>query len=764
VVINSGHTITVNNIADNGSAGVKPDDLAQANIGPFGSSNLSMFYQTGNVVIRGTLLFSGVEAMIGGYTWVQSGGTLTAGSNLVVTGNLQADSGSTLSTFDDLVLTGYSTTVINTASTSSDDLIIDHTDATLCGTGSTTLQNGLGSTITYANGGTINQVCTTFTISCTGSGCSGFPVVGTTTVVLGNTGPAGVGSRSGDSQLKLWFRVDNGVNVTGTAVDSWTNSAGITALNISETTTQRPTLVANAVNGFSEVSFNGSNRLRTGLTLTSSNFVNSEASSFSVVRADNTTQQSSVYVTDPLDGNRFSNHIPWAGTVYFDIGQCCGNDARLDVGGLTNLNAYSIWSYDAQPTSGKQLYRNGTILQTRPNTSTFINHGNYRFNIGANTTGAAGYAGDMTEIVVFNARINQAERIIVENYLSAKYAIALTANDLYVQDNSGNGNYDFDVAGIGRASDGSSHKDAQGTGIVRIWNPSGLDNSEFLIFGRFASTLTVTTKDPADVDGTIIKERLTRVWRVSESGGDVGTVNVSFETDQFTGNYVGSNLRLLIDRDGDGFQDNDVAPISGTFSNNKAIFSGVNFQDGDRFTLGNTSSTQVLPITLLSFTGNARENDVVLTWRTASEINNDYFEVHRSQDAEHWDVVGELKGAGTTHDEHTYELVDRYPLEGRSYYRLKQVDYNKKYGFSGIVSVDFNGRSIAIWPNPSSGVFNVSASDVAVEVWDIQGKRILSSQLDDSKTGIDLSDQPAGVYVLKVYYKEGISVYLLVKK
>ncbi|MEJ0029882.1 MAG: T9SS type A sorting domain-containing protein [Bacteroidota bacterium] len=764
VVINTGHTITVNNVADNGSAGVKPDDLAQSNIGPFGSSNLSMFYQIGNIFIRGTLNISGIEAMIGGYTWVETGGSLTAGSNLVVTGNLQADTGSTLSTLDDLVLTGFSTTIINTASTSSDDLIIDHTDATLCGTGTSTLQNGAGSSITFANSGTINQVCSTFVIKCTGTGCAGtFPTAGGTIVITGSTGPGGVGSNAGDSQLILWFRVDNGINLTGSNIDSWTNSAGVAALDVSETLTQRPTLVASALNGFSEVSFGGSNRLRTGLTLTTSNFINDQASSFVVNRAGNTTQTSIVYGTDPLDGNRFSTHIPWGGTVYFDIGQCCGNDARLDLAGLTGLTSYSIWSYEALSSTGKTFYRNGTSQLSRALTSTFINHANYRFNLGGNTSGADGFVGGMTEVIIFNNKINLAERMIIENYLSAKYAVILSANDVYTQDNSGNGNFDFDVAGIGRASDGSYHRDSQGTGVVRIWNPQDLDNSEFLMFGHNGATLTTTTNTAGTVDGTIIKERLTRIWRVSESGGDVGSFLLSFDTDQFSGNFVGSNLRLLIDRDGDGFQDNDVAPVSGSFSNNKIIFTNVTFQSGDRFTLGNTSATQALPITLVSFDAAPRENDVLVTWQTASEVNNDHFEIHRSADAEHWETITTKPGAGTTKQQINYEILDTRPLNGKSYYRLKQVDYDGNSSHSPIVSVDFTGH-IKVWPNPSAGVFNISSSDVYVEVWNTQGKKILSSMMDGSKTGIDISEQPAGVYVLKIYNSEGVSVHRLVKK
>jgi hypothetical protein len=286
------------------------------------------------------------------------------------------------------------------------------------------------------------------------------------------TGPGGVGNNIGTSDLKLWFRPDNGISVTGTAIDSWANSAGIAALNISEAGAQRPTLVAGAVNGFSEVSYNGSNRLRTGMTLTAANFVNNQASSFTVCRADNTGQTSCVYTTDPLVGaTRFSNHIPWANTIYYDIGTCCTNDARLQVGGLVNLNTYSVWTYDASPALGKQLYRNGALLQSRPNTTAYTNHATHMFNIGGNTSGTNGFVGDVTEIIIFNVRVNSAQRIIIDNYLAAKYNLTLTANDVFLQDNPANGDYDFDVAGIGRIDAANLHTDAQGTGNSENFKP-----------------------------------------------------------------------------------------------------------------------------------------------------------------------------------------------------------------------------------------------------------------------------------------------------
>jgi hypothetical protein len=773
VVIRTGHNITVDNIADNYYPGVRPDDLGKANIGnSFESSNLPMFYHTGSILITGTLTISGgVKAMIGGYTKIT--GILTTASTLVNTGSLEAETGSTLSTLDDLILTGNSITVINTASTSSDDLIIDHTDATLCGTGTTQLQNGGGSEITYVNGGTINQVCTSFTIICTGSGGGGcpvsFPAVGTTSVVVGNTGPGGVGNNSGTSQLKLWFRPDNGISTTGTTIDSWTNSAGITALNVSEAGSERPTLVANALNGFAEVSFNGSNRLRTDLTLTTANFVVDQASSFSVVRADNTTQTSSFYLTDPLDANRFSNHIPWAGTVYYDIGSCCAGDARLEIGGLTGLTGYSLWTYTANAAAGKTLYRNGTSLQNRAGINTFNTHGSHRFNLGGNTGGTAGFEGDMTEIAIYTVRVNDAERVIIDNYLASKYNLTLAANDVYAFD--GADVYEYDVAGIGRAAVGY-HNDSRGTGVVRMWNPGDLGVGEYLLWGHDNAVLnaTTTTVGLGGVDGTIIKERVIRIWKVDKTG-DVGTVTLSFDISAFTtSSALGSNLRLLIDRDLDGFGDNDVAPIAGSFSNNIVVFSGVAFNDGDRFTLGNTDLSHPLPIQLLSFDAYPQGNSVVAEWTTTNETNNDFFTLLSSDDGEKWKDLLQIKGAGNSTVRNNYRVTDTRPLPGLSYYRLSQTDFDGRTSLSPIVSVTFEGDSgLQAWPNPSRGLYSINMQKVLpgqVNVLNSIGQVIPFSLREEEgqEVKIDISNQPNGVYLLRITEGYGTRTVRIVKE
>jgi hypothetical protein len=585
------------------------------------------------------------------------------------------------------------------------------------------------------------------------------------------TGPGGVGLNDGSSSLKLWYRTDNGVSTTGTLIDQVDNSAGVAALNISETGTQRPNLISGVVNGYDEMSFNGTNRLRTGLNLTTTNFVTNEASTFMVCRADNTAQTSSVYTTDPLVGStRFSCHIPWSNTVYYDIGTCCGVDARIQVGGLAGLTNYSYWSYDAHPTSGKQLYRNGGLLQNRANTTTYTSHATQRFNIGANTGGTNGFVGDITEVIIFRNKINTAQRIIIENYLSAKYNIPSAANDLYIMDNPANGNYDHDVAGIGRVNASNIHNDSQGTGIVRILNPTGLDDDEFLMWGHDNGVQQAINTIDVPIS---VEARFDRVWRVSESNAvgssavDVGDIDMRWDLNGL-GVVTASDLRLLIDDNNNGIFSDDT-PIAGAVDLGGGIYEFQNvpggaggIQNARRFTLGTINSSQTpLPIELVFFNATPFKDNrkVKLEWQTASEINNDFFTVEKSLNGTDWEIIKKVDGSGNSNELLNYSVYDYEPNIGVSYYRLKQTDFDGQFEYSQIKSVSINqliSGSVEIYPNPTNDkitVIGIENELSEVRIFNPLGQDVTNlttiSSSNESTMLIDVSRLAKGIYYVK---------------
>jgi hypothetical protein len=114
--------------------------------------------------------------------------------------------------------------------------------------------------------------------------------------------------------------------------------------------------------------------------------------------------------------------------------------------------------------------------------------------------------------------------------------------------------------------------------------------------------------------------------------------------------------------------------------------------------------TIVLPITLISFNVQEQTDFVHLTWATASELNFDKFFIERSLDGKEFSEIGSIKGAGTSVSRKDYSFDDKAPIVGRSYYRLKAVDYDGFTEYFGVDVCNYVGpKSIVIYPNPSQG-------------------------------------------------------------
>lgn len=130
-------------------------------------------------------------------------------------------------------------------------------------------------------------------------------------------------------------------------------------------------------------------------------------------------------------------------------------------------------------------------------------------------------AGKMSETFIYRTDLNAAQLLIVKNYMAAKYAIDLREETLYAHGQS-NG---YEVAGIGRANANEWHGDAQGTGIIRISNASGMSDGEYLLWGHDSSSVN-SWSAMSQLEGI---SRVSRTWRADEAG-DVGEIDVEIAT------------------------------------------------------------------------------------------------------------------------------------------------------------------------------------------------------------------------------------------
>jgi hypothetical protein len=146
-----------------------------------------------------------------------------------------------------------------------------------------------------------------------------------------------------------------------------------------------------------------------------------------------------------------------------------------------------------------------------------------------------------------------------------------------------------------------------------------------------------------------------------------------------------------------------------------------------------------LPISLLDFNARPVVDDVELTWTTMTETNNDFFTIERAKDGVSFTPVKKVDGAGNSNTTLYYKTMDEEPLEGISYYRLKQTDYDGRFEYSDIKVVNFvkpgSQSKWAVYPNPTNlqGV-NIVADDlkydmVTIRLNDIVGNLIMEKSI-----------------------------------
>jgi hypothetical protein len=432
----------------------------------------------------------------------------------------------------------------------------------------------------------------------------------------GGNGPGGVGYVGTTGSLQAWYRADRGVYTDGcgtafaadgaTNVACWKDQSGKSGNNAT-LGTGSPTYNTNMLNGQPVLTFNGSNSQLVLPRVVQDNFT--------IISLFRTSQAATACGT-----------MQWycgmglvdaeVGGVTNDFGTSLFNGRAMTGTGAPDATITSALSWNNNAGHMFFSHRNGNQLNQfvdGANTGTTTGSGasltaSPRITIGSLQYNLGYFQGNIPEVILFSANLVDVDRILVQNYLSAKYAVALSANDVYDGDTTAKGDFDRDVAGIGRFG-GNNHTQAFSAGMIVVNRTFLQDNGDWLTFGHLTPTNGYTNADvpTSGAWATAPKPmRWARHWyfnRTDAAGTTGGMVDIIFDFSEGNMNNAGknpagplSNYRLL-KRDNPTGQFTEIA-IASAIVGDQVQFLGVNVNDlGSNFTLGtlddNTSPTAI---------------------------------------------------------------------------------------------------------------------------------------------------------------------------
>ncbi len=584
------------------------------------------------------------------------------------------------------------------------------------------------------------------------------------------TGPAGVGTSATNV---FWLKADAGTSSTinGTAISAWNDASG-NSMNVTQTVAvQQPSYATNVINGFPAIQFdnNGTAGQNDKMLGPDSPILDNTAgyTFFTVSRPQNfgdarvlVSKRTTVSVDQSFmlfyyTSNKFHVDIQTTNDRYpTNMVYTVNNNYLIDV----------VYDGTLATANRSKTYNEQSLDVTASETSSFVPDNASPIIIG--TTDASDprpYGGYISEIIIYRQALTAAPKIIVDNYLSAKYNIALSANDKYAGDNPGNGNYDREVAGVGNESTGSNPSfSASISGGLTISTNSGLDNGDYILAGHASLANYQTTVDIGGISGPN-PARWLRIW-YADVTNTLTTINTGVEFDMSDGG-VGTvalgptNNYVLLFRSAQTGNWTEVATAN-TIIGDRIIFTNYLFSDDGYYTIGTKNyNVSPLPINLVSFDAKKNADRVDLSWTTFGEKDNDHFIVQKTKDGLNFEDVLTLPGAGNSAALLKYAEADYSPYPGTSYYRLVHVNSLRQPEYSSLVAVNFDleeKTNINAYVNNEGlpGIeFLEFSGDAFVDITDLSGKKIHEQLITNVVSGsfytLNIKDKIAqGVYVV----------------
>lgn len=302
-------------------------------------------------------------------------------------------------------------------------------------------------------------------------------------------------------------------------------------------------------------------------------------------------------------------------------------------------------------------------------------------------------------------------------------------------------------------------------GITRINSDGTVDNT-FGIQGKvktdYSSNYNTISQVDLLSDGEIVVSGAVNIgstdfgFLIAGYSAD-GLLDTNFGTNGFTETYFTDASAIPY---GMAIQGDDKIVVAGTAALNGAT---------EDIAVARYNGDQVLPITLLSFTATKKQNTVLLNWQTASETNNNYFAIERSNNSNtNFKEIGKVSSKGNSSQTQQYSFEDVAPLSSVNYYRLKQVDKDGKATTSKIVLIDFsNGIIVQLYPNPVINTLNLKGlqgSKTTLSIINVNGKVLSTTTTTNTTYNWNIKALPSGNYYLRIESAGKINTIKFVKE
>jgi hypothetical protein len=384
------------------------------------------------------------------------------------------------------------------------------------------------------------------------------------------------------------------------------------------------------------------------------------------------------------------------------------------------------------------------------------------------------FNGNIAEIIQFSSALNAANQLQVTSYLAVKYGITQDQTSATNYVNSAGtvtwnattlAKYTNNLAALGKdkntslnqtvsrsvnsgfqitVSMGSAITDPVSSNTATI----ATDKSFFMWGDNKGSTSFTRTA----TFGASSYNAMVRNWQIQKPSWTDANVTIAQDS--------GTTATYLLVASDSAFT-HVVSATALNTSNGNITLNTSNIPNGDYITFARIIP---LPVNLIAFTGITTNQGNQLTWVTAGEENNKYFDIQRSTDGQNFEDIGQVPGMGTTVLSQTYTFTDPNPVQGKvNDYRLHQVDDNGYATNSWIISLTMGEATAAylIYPNPVPSTLNLTVppnlNQLTTEIYTTDGKLMYRQVLSHPGTSqaIDVSRFVSGMYFLHLVAGDG---------